>query len=139
MKLDLSNFKKAIQQLEQSLEFCNSDLARSDQKVMRQFRMAAIQAFEYTYELSWKMLRRFLDEMEGSPLEADMSFADLIRTGNEHGLLLGDWPQWRIFREKRAISSHTYDEAKAEDVFTIIPRMLEEARHLCQRLESRND
>jgi hypothetical protein len=31
-----------------------------------------------------------------------MSFQDLIRSGNEQGLLLGDWPTWRRYREMRS-------------------------------------
>lgn len=139
MKLDLSTFEKAIRRLEESLAFCNSELALSDPKIFEQFRMAAIQAFEYTYEISWKMLKRHLENISGSPLESDMNFSDLIRTGNEYGLLLSDWRQWKIFREMRSITSHTYDEAKAADVFAVIPQMLEEARYLHGKLEEQND
>ena len=31
-----------------------------------------------------------------------MSFADLIRSGNEQGLLLGTWPDWKRYRDMRA-------------------------------------
>jgi hypothetical protein len=64
-----------------------------------------------------------------------MPFQDLIRTGSERGLLLSDWSRWKVFRTARSITSHTYDEAKAREVFAIIPEFLAEASHLRDRLK----
>lgn len=98
-------------------------------------RDACIQRFEFTYELSHKMLKRFLEATSANPAEVDaMSFQDLIRLGSERGLLLGDWFQWREFRGARAATSHTYDEHKAAEVFAQIPSFVEEARFLRDRL-----
>ena len=37
-----------------------------------------------------------------------MTFADLIRTGNEQGVLASDWVVWKNFREMRSSTSHAY-------------------------------
>jgi len=66
-----------------------------------------------------------------------MSFQDLIRSGNEQGLLLGDWPTWQRYREMRSKTSHTYDEGVALEVVAGIPAFLEEARHLRDALKAR--
>lgn len=98
-------------------------------------RDACIQRFEYTYELSHKLLKRYLEATSANPGEIDaMSFQDLIRTGSERGLLLGDWSSWRDFRAARGATSHTYDEGKAAQVFAQIPSFVSEARHLRDRL-----
>ena len=68
-----------------------------------------------------------------------MAFADLIRSGNEQGLLLGDWSKWRIYREMRSKTSHTYDENVAIAVVEGIPGFIEEARYLLQQLQERNE
>ena len=65
-----------------------------------------------------------------------MAFQDMIRTGNERGLLLGDWPAWRKYREMRSRTSHTYDEEVAIEVVKGIPAFLQEAAHLLQRLRA---
>lgn len=53
-----------------------------------QVRDGLIQRFSQTYELSHRMLRRYLRSVSGSPDQFDqMPFQDLIRTGNQHGLL----------------------------------------------------
>ena len=134
--LDVSPLEKAIVQLEDSLNYYHSDLSKSNRNLSAQFRSAAIQAFEYTYELSWKMLKRYLEMISPNPEEIDgYSFSDLIRAGNEKGLLLSDLEKWLLFRTVRSITSHTYDEAKAEEVFKVIPVFLKDAHYLVEKLQ----
>ena len=66
-----------------------------------------------------------------------MAFQDIIRTANEQGLLLGNWTNWRRYREMRGKTSHTYDEAVAREVVAGIPAFLEEARYLRDQLKRR--
>jgi hypothetical protein len=47
---------------------------------------------------------------------------------------MSDWSRWKLYRAARALTSHTYDETKAREVFAIIPEFLREARHLRDRL-----
>ncbi len=139
MSLDFSPLGNAIGQLEKSLEYANSDLARSDPGLREQLRNSVIQCFEFTYELSHKMLKRYLEATAASPEEIDLStFQNLVRMGNEKSLLRSDWTQWRTYRQARTDSSHTYDEHKAEAVFGIAPLFLEEAQHLFNELEKRS-
>ncbi len=103
-----------------------------------QLRDGLIQRFEFTYELSHRTLRRFLAETSASPDDiAGLSFADLIRTTTAQGLLLGDWPAWRRFREMRTRTSHTYDAAAAERIVAEIPGFLAEVEHLVAELRRR--
>ena len=66
-----------------------------------------------------------------------MAFQDLIRTANEQGLLLGDWPAWHRYRELRARTSHTYQADTARQVAEVIPAFLAEAEYLRDQLQSR--
>ena len=85
------------------------------------------------------MLKRHLEAVSPTPEQFDaMAFADLIRSANEQGLLLGDWSSWKIYREMRSKTSHTYDEEIAIEVVQVIPAFLEEARHLLKQLQERN-
>lgn len=132
MPVDLSPLINAVARLEEGLERYARDTGDT------QIRDGLIQRFEFTYDLAHKMLRRTLEESAANPEEVDrMSFATLIRTAAEQGLIAGDWPQWRTFREMRNITSHTYDEAKALQVADAIPGFLEEARALVSRLQGR--
>jgi nucleotidyltransferase substrate binding protein (TIGR01987 family) len=107
-----------------------------------QVRDGLIQRFAFTYELSHRMLRRYLKETAASPDEVErMPFADLIRTGAAQGLLRGGWPDWRRFREMRARTSHTCDADADADaaaaVVAAIPAFLEEAEHFHAELHRR--
>jgi len=140
MSLDFSSLQNAIRQLEKSLKFANSALAKSDAELFEQLRNSVIQCFEFTYELSHKMLKRHLEATAASPEEMDLgTFQNLIRSGNEKGLLRSDWLQWRIYRQARTDSSHTYDENRATAVYAIAPDFLEEAKFLYAQLIKRND
>ncbi|MDX1918390.1 MAG: nucleotidyltransferase substrate binding protein [Candidatus Caenarcaniphilales bacterium] len=61
------SFEKAIGQLKESLVHTNSHSARQDPGLARQFRAASIQAFEFTYELAYKTLKRYLEHTEPNP------------------------------------------------------------------------
>lgn len=102
-----------------------------------QIRGRLIQRFKFTYELSHKMLRRYLKETAASRRNRAIPLADLIRTGNAQGLLRGDWPVWRRFREMRGRTSHTYDANVASQVGSAIPDFLEEAEHFYAELQRR--
>lgn len=132
MTLDLSPLVKAVQRLDEGLARYQSDISDT------QIRDGLIQRFEFTYELSHKMLRRYLEAAAANPSEFDAAdFHYLIRSGNEQGLLLGAWPDWRKYRDMRSKTSHTYDENVALKVVQGIPGFLEEARYLLAQLESR--
>lgn len=136
--LDISSLEKAIKQLEESLRYYHSEIVQADPGLVLQLRAATIQAFEFTYELSWKMLKRFLELTEPNPQEIDsLSFADLIRIGNEKGLLLSDLRVWKVYRNEHSIISHTYDEEKAAMVFAQVPQFLKEAQYFLAQLKQR--
>ncbi|MGD0103443.1 MAG: HI0074 family nucleotidyltransferase substrate-binding subunit [Rhodopila sp.] len=103
-----------------------------------QVRDGLIQRFEFTYELSHRTLRRFIRQTAASPEEVDrMAFQDLIRTANQQGLLLGNWPAWHRYRDARAKTSHAYHAKTAQEVAESIPGFLAEAEYLRDALRKR--
>ena len=58
--------------------------------------------------------------------------------GNDRSLLKNDWTKWKIFREMRSKSSHTYDEQIAKEVVSIIPDFIDEAKFLLTQVENKN-
>jgi len=138
--IDLASLIKAIKQLETSIGYYHSDLAQADEALLEQFRSASIQAFEYTYELAHKMLRRYLEATEPSvETVVNMSFPEIIRTGWERGLLASSWDVWSSYRKARGCTSHTYDSDKAEEVFQIIPKFLQEVHSLVDEILKRQN
>ncbi len=132
-KLDVSPLANAVDRLAEGLVRYEKDVSDT------QIRDGLIQRFEFSYEISHKLLKRHLEAVAATPEQFDaMAFADLIRSGNEQGLLLGDWTKWRAYCEMRSKTSHTYDEETAIEVVRGIPAFLEEARYLLTQLQERN-
>jgi nucleotidyltransferase substrate binding protein (TIGR01987 family) len=132
-KLDLTPLGNAVNRLAEGLARYEKDITDT------QIRDGLIQRFEFSYEISHKMLKRYLEAVSPTPEQFDgMDFADIVRSGNEQGIMLGDWPKWRNYRAMRGKTSHTYDEEVAIEVVEGIPAFLEEARYLLKQLQERN-
>ena len=137
--LDFSSLKKAIHQLKESLQIYDSKIVQDHPKLKLYMRSAAIQSFEYTYELSIKMLRRYMGIISSNPNEVkEWSFENLIRECWGHGILSAELVEWKKYRKYRGITSHTYDGEKAKEVFQVLPIFLKEANYLLNQLEERN-
>ncbi|HEY8036545.1 MAG TPA: HI0074 family nucleotidyltransferase substrate-binding subunit [Methylobacter sp.] len=135
MDIDFSPLANAISQLEKSIAYAKSEMAENNSDLFEQFRNSVIQCFKFTYELSHKMLKRYLEATAANPEEIDLStFQNIIRMGNEKGLLRSDWTVWRDYRLARSNSSHTYDGSKAEAVYQIASDFLDEAKYLYRQL-----
>lgn len=139
MKLELTSLEKAVSQLKGSLDMYNSKLAKSMPDTKKYFRSATIQAFEYTYELSFKMIkRRIVMSLENPKEIEDMTFNDIIRTAYGKDIVKSDVSAWCEYRKKRGTTSHTYDEDKAQKVFESAVSFLDEARYILCRLQELN-
>jgi nucleotidyltransferase substrate binding protein (TIGR01987 family) len=100
-------------------------------------RDAVIQRFEYTFELAWKMIKRQVEMESAVPSEIDtLSFRSLIREAAEKGIIQSFEP-WMVYREQRNITSHTYNQDKAESVFETAKEFLPVAQKLLADLRER--
>lgn len=136
--LDVSPLRKAFEQLKRSLAALESEQARNDAALHQIFRAAAIQAFELTHELAFKMLRRQLDRMNPDPeAVGKMTYMEIVRSGAAAGLIL-DVGRFKDYREKRNVTSHTYDEEKAELLAGSLHTFAGDVEYLLAELEKRN-
>ena len=140
MNLDLSPLENALAQLEEGLVMYDSNIVRQHPEIRNQMRAGAIQAFEFTYELSVRMIQRYLEQVSANPAEVDrLEFRSLIRRASEQGLLRSDLTAWMEHRRNRGLTSHVYNEAMAERVFQAAQDFLGEVRHLLRELQVRNE
>jgi nucleotidyltransferase substrate binding protein (TIGR01987 family) len=132
MKLDLTSWKRALASLERAIT--RSTTAPKDEEL----RDAVIQRFEYSYELSWKMLKRHLEQVVPDPGAVDQwSFQDLMRDAAERGLVAAVEP-WIEYRYQRNMTAHVYDEQKARRVYESARLFIVDARALLAEVERRN-
>jgi len=132
MLLDLTNLEKALLSLKKAI--CRTQQEPDDDEL----RDSVIQRFEYSYELSWKMLKRRLEIDLPTPSNIDlMGFKELIREGAERGFIENP-ESWFEYRHQRNITAHTYNELKAKQVYQTALLFIEDANNLLQQLKQRN-
>ncbi|MBM3611241.1 MAG: nucleotidyltransferase [Alphaproteobacteria bacterium] len=94
-----------------------------------QDRAGVIQAFEYCFELSWKMMKRLLEErgqIANSPRET-------FRMAALEGFIQ-DPELWFDFLRKRNLTTDTYQETEAEKVIEICPSFSNEVKNFLKAI-----
>ena len=130
--MDITPLANAVIQLHSAIE----EQALEPHRVL--LRSGLIQTFEYTFELSHKMIRRYLARTEPDPDQvAKLTFEGLIRRADELGLIASPVSAWKEFRQARTDTSHTYIEEKALIVVALIPVFAREADYLVEQLQER--
>ena len=133
--LELPNLRKAIDLLSESLDWYNNKSTTAPSEILRD---SAIQRFEYTYELAWKMMKRWLAANIGAAYVDGISRKELFRMAAEQQLI-GNPLKWFKYHEARNRTSHIYNESLAQDVFDVVEDFLDDVKKLFKALEVRND
>ena len=97
------NYQKALNQLRKFIE--KGELNELEQQGL-------IKAFEYTYELAWKVMKDYYEAQGEIGIQGSR---DAIRLAFQRGLIeAGD--EWMMMIKSRVNSVHTYNQALAEQV-----------------------
>lgn len=94
-----------------------------------QEKVGAIQAFEYSFELVWKTMKRLLEKrgrIANSPREA-------FRMAALEGFI--DDPEiWFDFLKKRNLTVHTYEEEEVEAVLGVFEQFSSEVKNFLKNI-----
>ena len=94
--------------------------------------------FEVAYELSWKMIKRWLKENIGAASVDGVPQKELFRLAAENRLI-ADSERWMDYHKARNSTSHDYNEDSALNVFMEATEFVHDAKQLLKVLEERND
>ncbi|MDX1921055.1 MAG: HI0074 family nucleotidyltransferase substrate-binding subunit [Candidatus Caenarcaniphilales bacterium] len=129
----LEPLENAIVSLEESIESFKG-LNPSSGEQLKQYKFvrdSVIRRFEYTYELSWKFLKRFLkEEAEIEEIMIKNLFRQAARLG-----LIEEAENWFEYHKQRNLTSHTYVEEIAEQTIKIASAFLVDAKSLLRELK----
>lgn len=75
-------------------------------------RQGFIQAFEYTFELAWNVMKDYLEYQGNVDIRGSRDAIKLAYNMN----LISDGEKWMQMIDDRIKTSHTYDEDKMEEV-----------------------
>ena len=109
IKLKHEDFSRAVSKLHAALE---KDIAADEL-----YLDGLIQRFEFCFELAWKLMKAFLD-YEGIEVNSPRS---AIRKAFQTKFIV-DAEAWLDMLEKRNLSSHTYDEETANEIYNHVAR-----------------
>ena len=102
------------------------------------FHAAVVKGFEYTYELAFNAIRRYVADSVLSPGRVgQMRIPDILRAAAKNGLIdSGD--DWFEFRERRNSTSHEYFDAEAADrIVNTAPALHQATSELLEKLRDR--
>lgn len=130
--IDLSTLEKVLTSLFEVIKVYNDD------KTNLITRDSMIQSFEYTYSLALKMIKRYFSNGAFIFENIDsMTFNEMIRQANKMDLLRSNLEKWDNYRQKRNLTSHTYDEKIAVEVVEIIEDFAQEVQYLLDKLKEK--
>ncbi len=89
-------------------------------------RDSAIQRFEFTFDLAWKSLKLYLEEVERLECRSPKG---CLRLAFSVGLIDND-PYWLQICDYRNLTSQTYDEELADKIYEELPKVLEYFKRL---------
>ena len=137
MALKLGTLKRALHTLEEAIELYREQ--EGNQKLKLAIQDSVIQRFEYTYELAWKAMKRWIsDNVNPESAEPVYSRKELLRLAARCGLI-EDPLRWFDYHEARNVSAHTYNEANANQAFQAALALVDDVQYLINRLEKHND
>lgn len=99
------SFTSALAQLHKAAEQPPNEFLRD----------SVIQRFEFTYELAWKMLKLWLESKDIDVRNAKDTLREALQQG-----AIEDGNHWSELHRMRNLTSHTYDQKLAEQVYLFI-------------------
>ncbi len=109
-KQRFSNFKNAFSQLEEAAELSQ------ERELSLLEKQGLIQAFEYSQELAWKVMKDFLEYQGNQNIRGSR---DAIREAFKVSII-EDGEVWMQTIQTRNLTSHGYDKQMAEEVVQVI-------------------
>jgi nucleotidyltransferase substrate binding protein (TIGR01987 family) len=139
-KLDISSLRNAVAAFERIAAVYRREAGKSPEDdvsdTIEGLRAGLIQAFEFTYELSWKYMKRWLEVNRSREAVSGIPQRELFRLAAENTLIT-DVTKWFDFHKERNRTSHIYDEEVAEEVQNSALDFLPYAKDFLSRLEQR--
>ncbi|MFH1826748.1 MAG: HI0074 family nucleotidyltransferase substrate-binding subunit [bacterium] len=93
-------------------------------------RDSAIQRFEFTFELAWKCVKSYLEEIKGIK-----TFAPRDAISEAYRIhFIDDEKVWVLMLQTRNMTSHLYNEAMSEEVYSRLAQFVPVIKKLVKAL-----
>lgn len=123
----MTKLEAIIQQFEQALERLKDALKQEKNEFMRD---SCIQRFEFTFDLAWKAMKAHLSEKDGILCSSPKK---CIREAYKQGLI--DYEKiWLDLTDARNLTSHSYNQETADEIYAMLPESLDHFDKLLKKL-----
>lgn len=135
----LKNLFNAAASLQNAIEIYDmrkKNLASENE--MKVLEAGVIQNFEFTYELCWKLIKRWLKENVSPDCADGITRRELFRLAFENKLI-NNVEDWMQFHNAINFSSHIYDKVISDEILEYCFKFLPYAKELYENLERHHD
>jgi len=138
--LDLSALKRAIDAFSRTCHAVTdqSKISQLSPDLQDALKAGVIQNFEFSYEIAWKFIKRWLEKNYSSSYVDGITRRELFRLAAESHLI-DNVETWMTYHQARNQTSHTYDQKIALEVYHISLSFLDVVETLYQQLQKKND
>ena len=127
--MNITSLKQSAQDLEKALEICHKN---TESGVLKD---ACIYRFRNTYEITLRMIKRYLKETSSNPFEIEkLTFNQMINKAFEASIIKLEFEDWKKFRDCRIKVSESYQEEVVDEILKEAPLFLKEIKYLISRL-----
>ena len=118
----ISQFEKALKSLKEVLLLPKNNIVRD----------SAIKRFEYTVDISWKLIKFFIEEKKGIICNSPK---DCFRQAYEQGIIDYD-DRYLKYIDMRNQTSHTYNEKIAEEIYNNLNDVCKDFEILFEKIKN---
>jgi len=115
----------AINRLDEALQLPADDIVRD----------AVVKRFEFTFEISFKLLTRALREFYNK--DSEETYLNVLKQAFSVGIIQ-DQEVWKQAKKARNYTAHNYSMQAADANYALAPHFLREARFLLAKLDEFN-
>ncbi|MBI4256669.1 nucleotidyltransferase substrate binding protein [Candidatus Uhrbacteria bacterium] len=120
----MEDFEKALDRLEEALAVEKTEIVRD----------SCIKRFEIVFDLGWKTLKAFLQEIHNASCASPITcFREAIKIG-----LIEHDDFWLEVKNIRNLTIPTYNRETAEEVYATLPVVLKHFRELYRLMKKEN-
>ncbi len=116
LKSLFEDYQKTLDRLRETIEHEKTDMVRD----------SAIKRFELSFDVSWKLVKIFLEEEKGLQCRSPK---DCFREAFQQEIIDYD-DYWITMTDWRNVTVHTYKEELAEKLYKELPKALEKFEEL---------
>jgi nucleotidyltransferase substrate binding protein (TIGR01987 family) len=130
--INYQNLRHAVTSLEKTILAMGRV---SDPDIVNGLKAGVVQNFEFTYELAWKCIAKWLAQNTPDVKSTNLPKKQIFRLAADYGLI-AEQTQWFDFNDYRNLTSHTYDGEIVGEKIAVAENFVPVVKDLLLRLEA---